>query len=137
MKAIWGAMVVLVLVPAPLLAKSTSVYLTKPDDPRAITVEAVADGRADASAAIQSAIDRAAAEGHGGIVFIPSGRYRISRTIFVRPAVRVFGVGPTRPVFVLADNTPGFGSGVATMISFTGEDRIPRPARSQDIHHPR
>ncbi|QAY75923.1 glycosyl hydrolase family 28-related protein [Sphingosinicella sp. BN140058] len=122
MKA-WAATIALVLVPAPLMAKSTSVYLTRPDDPRAITVEGIGDGKADDSAALQRAIDRAAEGGHGGIVFLPSGRYRISRTIFVRPAVRIFGVGKTRPVILLGDNTPGFGSGVATMVSFTGEDQ--------------
>ncbi|MFZ3484758.1 glycosyl hydrolase family 28-related protein [Sphingomonas sp. 3-13AW] len=111
------------MLPAPLLAQSTSVYLTAPDEPRAITVKGVGDGRADDSAAIQQAIDAAAASGQGGVVFLPSGRYRISRTIFVKSAVRVFGVGPTRPEIILADNTPGYGSGVGAMIAFTGEDQ--------------
>jgi len=104
---------------------SVSVYQTRPNDPRAIVVRGVGDGRADDTAALQQAIDAAAggANGKGGVVFLPSGRYRISRTVFVRTAVRVFGVGPTRPVIVLADNTPGFGSGVAAMVSFTGEDQ--------------
>ncbi|MBO9577105.1 MAG: gluconolaconase, partial [Sphingobium sp.] len=101
----------------------TSVYRTAPNDPRAITVKGVGDGRSDDSAAIQQAIDAAAADGHGGVVFLPAGRYRISRTIFLRSAVRVFGVGATRPVIVLGDHTPGYGQGVAAMISFTGEDQ--------------
>jgi hypothetical protein len=113
----------LMLAPAPALAKSSSVYLSAPDDPRAITARGVGDGRADDSAALQSAIDAAAAGGHGGVVFLPSGRYRISRTILVRSAVRIFGVGPTRPVIVLGDDSAGFGSGVAAMVSFTGEDQ--------------
>ncbi|MBW6530853.1 SMP-30/gluconolactonase/LRE family protein [Sphingomonas sp. RRHST34] len=107
----------------PATARSTSVYLTQPDDPRAITVRGVGDGRADDSAAIQQAIDQAAASGSGGIVFLPSGRYRITRTILVRPAVRIFGVGKTRPEIMLGDSTPGFGSGVAAMLAFTGEDQ--------------
>ncbi|MFD1950747.1 glycosyl hydrolase family 28-related protein [Sphingomonas arantia] len=114
------------LLPVPALAAtagSTSVYLQAPADPRAITVRGVGDGRADDSAAIQQAIDAAAAGGHGGVVFLPSGRYRITRTIFVKTAVRVFGVGKTRPVILLADGTPGYGSGVAAMVSFTGEDQ--------------
>ncbi len=111
------------LLPASALAASPSVYRSAPGDPRAITVKGVGDGRADDSAAIQQAIDAAAAGGHGGIVFLPSGRYRISRTIFVRTAVRIFGVGPTRPEIVLADDSAGFGSGVAAMVSFTGEDQ--------------
>jgi hypothetical protein len=123
MKAFRLFCVALMLAPLPALARSTSVYLRAPDDPRAVTVKGVGDGRVDDSAAIQQAIDAAAAGGHGGVVFLPSGRYRISRTIFVRSAVRVFGVGATRPVFVLADNAAGFGSGVAAMVSFTGEDQ--------------
>nr|WP_244501610.1 glycosyl hydrolase family 28-related protein [Sphingomonas gellani] len=103
--------------------RSSSVYLTRPDDPRAVVVKGVGDGRADDSAALQSAIDMAAREGKGGVVFLPAGRYRISRTIFVRSAVRIFGVGRTRPVIVLGDNTPGFASGIGAMLSFTGEDQ--------------
>ena len=113
----------LLLCPLPAFAGSTSVYLTQPNDPRAITVKGVGDGRADDSEAIQQAIDAAAKGGQGGLVFLPSGRYRISRTIFVRSAVRVFGVGATRPVIVLGDDTPGYGAGVAAMVSFTGEDQ--------------
>ena len=122
----------LLLAPVPALAASTSVYRTQPDDPRAVTVEGVGDGRADDSEAIQRAIDAAAVGGHGGVVFLPEGRYRITRTIFLRSAVRVFGVGATRPVIVLGDDTPGFATGVAAMVSFAGEDqyrvgRVPVP----------
>ena len=123
MKAVWAATAAIIVIPAPAPAKSTSVYLTRPDDPRAVTVRGVGDGRADDSAALQRAIDAAAAGKGGGVVFLPSGRYRISRTIFVRSAVRVFGIGATRPVLVLGDDTPGFAAGVATMVSFTGEDQ--------------
>lgn len=111
------------LVAAPAFARSTSVYLEQPRDARAVTVKGAGDGRADDTAAIQQAIDTAAQGGHGGVVFLPSGRYRISRTVFVRSAVRIFGVGKTRPEIVLGDGTPGFGSGVAAMVSFTGEDQ--------------
>lgn len=97
--------------------------LAAPADPAAITVKAVADGKADDTAAIQSAIDTAAKSGAGGIVWLPAGRYRISRSLLIPPAVRVFGVGATRPVLVLGDNTPGFDKGVATMVIFTGDDQ--------------
>lgn len=115
--------VALLLAPLPALAKSTSVYLSAPTDPRAITVKGAGDGRADDSDAIQQAIDAAAKGGQGGVVFLPSGRYRISRTILLRSGVRLFGVGRTRPVIVLGDNTPGYGAGIAAMVSFTGEDQ--------------
>ncbi|MEI9927536.1 MAG: glycosyl hydrolase family 28-related protein [Sphingomonas sp.] len=113
-------------------APSRSAYETAPDDPRAVRVAGAGDGRADDSAALQSAIDRAAAPGGGGIVFVPAGRYRISRTLFVWPGVRVFGVGATRPVILLGDGTPGFQRGVANMVIFAGArpgelKRVPFP----------
>jgi hypothetical protein len=112
------------LLGAPVMASAatTSVYQTMPNDPRAVAVKGVGDGRADDSAAIQAAIDTAAKSGSGGIVFLPSGRYRITRSIIIPPAVRLFGVGKTRPIILLAPNTPGFTKGVATMIVFSGRD---------------
>ena len=110
---------------APALARAAdgSVYLTRPDDRLAVTVRAAGDGRTDDTAAIQAAIDAAAKSGAGGIVWLPSGRYRITHSLFIRPAVRVFGVGPTRPVLLLADHTPGFDKGVVNMVIFTGDDQ--------------
>jgi len=109
-----------------------SVYTVKPDDPAAITVVASGDGRTDDTDAIQAAIDKAFADGEQGIVFLPSGRYRITRTLFVWPAVRLIGVGPTRPEIILAENTPGFQTGVKNMLIFAGngpksERRVPFP----------
>jgi hypothetical protein len=122
---------------APMAARAASVsaYQTMPDDPRAVKVKAAGDGRTDDSAAIQEAIYSASNHGEGGVVFLPSGRYRITRTILVPLAVRVYGVGPTRPVFVLAANTPGFQKGVANMVVFTGGDqytvgKVPVPVAS-------
>ena len=105
----------------PALA-SPSVYMTAPDEPRAVTVKGVGDGRADDSAAIQQAIDQAATAG-GGIVFLPAGTYRISRTLFLYPGVRIFGIGAQRPIILLGANTPGFQRGVAHMLMFTGSQR--------------
>ena len=89
-----------------------SVYRSAPDDPKAITIRAAGDGVADDSAAIQQALDAASNRGAGGIVFLPSGRYSLTRTIYVWPGVRLIGIGPTRPVLLLADRTPGFQEGV-------------------------
>lgn len=107
---------------APVFA-STSAFESAPAEPRAITVKGKGDGRADDTDAIQRALDTAADKPGGGIVFLPSGRYRISRTLLVWPAVRVFGVGPTRPVLFLGDRTPGFQKGVGSMVVFTGARR--------------
>lgn len=102
---------------------AVSAFESAPSDPRAVTVAGKGDGKADDTDAIQSAIDRASEHGGGGLVFLPSGRYRISRTILVWPAVRVFGIGATRPVLVLGNNTPGFQHGLGTMVVFTGARR--------------
>jgi hypothetical protein len=114
--------------------QSRSAYEIMPDDPRAVRVEAKGDGVTDDTAAIQAAIDKAKS-GTGGIVFLPSGRYRLTASLKVWSAVRIYGVGPTRPVFVLADNTPGFQTGIGTMLVFTGDDqytvgKVPVPVAS-------
>jgi hypothetical protein len=127
---VWLVVACSVVFALPAQAVSHSVFTVAPVDARAVTVKAVGDGKADDSTAIQSAIDAAFERGGGGIVFLPSGRYRLARTVFVWPGVRLFGVGTTRPVFALADNTPGFQSGLATMIIFAGAgpSRTAQPA---------
>lgn len=95
---------------APVAA--ASYYTVRLDDPKAVYVtrEAFAvhaDGVADDSDAIQKAID--AVPSAGGVVFLPEGRYRITKTIYIWPAVRLIGYGASRPVIVLGNSTPGFG----------------------------
>jgi hypothetical protein len=116
--------VVGLLAPPRSALAATSAFEKAPAEARAVTVKAKGDGRADDTDAIQAALDKAAADfAGGGVVFLPSGRYRISRTILVWPALRVFGVGPTRPVLVLGDNTAGFQKGLGSMVVFTGANR--------------
>ncbi|WP_420138897.1 glycosyl hydrolase family 28-related protein [Sphingomonas sp.] len=114
------------LLAAPVMtsAATTSVFTTLPNDPDAVLVKGVGDGKADDTTALQTAIDQAAAgeRARGGIVFLPAGRYRISRSIVVPPAVRIFGIGKTRPTILLGANTPGFDKGIATMFVFSGND---------------
>ncbi|MGA2571346.1 MAG: glycosyl hydrolase family 28-related protein [Terracidiphilus sp.] len=98
-------------------ALATSVIATRPDDPKAIYLDAPA-ADADSSVALQSAIDKAAAS-REGIVFVSEGRYTLTRTIYVRPGVRLVGYGATRPVFVLPPNTPGFQKGMGVLVMFT------------------
>ncbi|OAN56652.1 glycosyl hydrolase family 28-related protein [Sphingobium sp. TCM1] len=117
------ASVLLSLAAAQSALASPSVYTVAPDEPRAVTVQGVGDGRADDSAVIQQAIDKAAEKGGGGIVFLPAGTYRISRTLFLWPGIRIFGIGAQRPVILLGENTPGFQRGVAHMLMFTGSAR--------------
>lgn len=96
-----------------------SVINSRPDDPKAIYVVAPAAGE-DSSAALQLALDKAAGSAREGIVFVPSGRYVVTRTIYVWPGVRLIGYGETRPVFVLPASTPGFQKGMGVMVMFTG-----------------
>src|SRR4051794_18488506 len=79
-----------------------AVYLTKSD------FGVAADGKADDTGAIQDAIDKVQETTGEGILFIPEGRYRLTRTVYVWPGIRVIGYGRIRPVMLLADNTPGF-----------------------------
>lgn len=102
-----------------------SYYPVRLDDPSAVYLttdkfSVRGDGIADDSDAIQRAIDQVQATRGQGIVFIPEGRYRISRTIYVWPGVRVIGYGAHRPVFVLGENTPGFQHGIGYMVLFAG-----------------
>ena len=66
------------------------------------------DGVANDSDAVQQAIDKIQAAANQGIVFVPEGRYRITKTIYIWPSIRVIGYGARRPVFVLGRGTPGY-----------------------------
>ena len=114
-----------VLLIATSAAWASSVFTSRLDDPNAVYLTAQefgahGDGQADDSAAIQAAMDKAESKAREGIVFVPAGRYRLTRTIYVWPGVRVIGYGATRPVFLLADATPGYQQGVGDMVIFTG-----------------
>jgi hypothetical protein len=122
MKSFLAFLTLVLLFGAPVDA--ASVFPSRPDDPAAVYLTPDAfgvrgDGLADDTSAIQEAIDAAGATFQGGIVFVPSGRYRLTRTIVVWRGVRVVGYGPTRPVLVLGDNTPGFQKGIGLMVLFT------------------
>jgi hypothetical protein len=106
-------------------APAASVFTTRLDDPKAVYLTTQefgvhGDGIGDDSSTIQAAIDKAASNAGEGIVFVPSGRYRLTRTLYVWPGVRLIGYGATRPVVLLADNTPGFQTGVGDMVMFVG-----------------
>jgi sugar lactone lactonase YvrE len=113
-----------------------SYYTLRPDDSKAVYLAkglqgGHGDGIADDSDAIQQAINRVQETTGQGIVFIPEGRYRISKTILVWPGIRLIGYGANRPVFVLGKNTPGFQQGLGYMVVFTGgrPDAVARQRR--------
>ena len=100
-------------------------------DPLAVTLgspgfEVASDGSADAAPALQRAIDRVQETTHQGVVLIPQGRYRFANTVHVWSGIRLLGIGPERPVFVLALSTPGFQQGSGKyMLWFTDERPAP------------
>jgi sugar lactone lactonase YvrE len=112
-------------------AHAASFYLSRPADPRAVDFTADAfgahsDGTGDDSDALQRAIDRVQETTGAGVLLIPEGRYRLSKTIYVWQGIRLLGYGATRPVFVLAKDTPGFQEGTGRyMVHFT--DNRPDP----------
>ena len=116
-------------------AFAASVITTRLDDPKAIYVEAPA-ANGDSSAALQAALDKAAATPREGMVFVPAGRYTITRTIYIWPGVRLIGYGETRPVFVLPPHTPGFEKGMGVMVMFTGLGPNQHPFGSTRIAFP-
>ncbi len=117
--------------------RGNSVYTMKPEDGHAVFLtrenfSVKGDGISDDTDAIQEAIYKAQAERRYGIVFIPEGTYRISRTIYIGKGMRFMGYGKKRPVIVLGPNTPGYLSAVPEdkgganyMFWFT--DRVPLP----------
>lgn len=108
---------------SPVLASGASVFPMAPDEPTAVTVRARGDGKADDTDAIQQALDKARDRTGHGIVFLPSGIYRITRSLVVPAGVRIYGIGRTRPTILLGARTPGFQKGVSTMIVFAGDDQ--------------
>src|ERR1700675_4066989 len=135
------AVVKQLLIPAVALLSATtasaagpSYYPNRLQDSKAVYLDSAefsvhGDGQADDTDALQSAINKVQHDRSQGIVFIPAGRYRLSRTIYIWPGIRLIGFGATRPTFVLARNTPGFQQGPAYMVFFAGS----RPAGFQNI----
>ncbi len=107
--------------------QAQSVYPRKPDDPRAVEFNREAgrqaDGISDDADALQQAINRVQGS---GVVFIPEGRYRLGKTVYVNRGIRLIGFGAKRPVFVLGANTPGFQQGERRyMVQFTDQRSQP------------
>src|SRR5882757_351945 len=102
-----------------------SYYTLRPDDPKALYLTrddsgVHGDGVADDTEAIQNVIDKIQETTGQGILFLPEGRYRISKTIIVWPGIRLIGYGANRPVIVLGKETPGYKEGIGYMLLFAG-----------------
>lgn len=95
-----------------------SVYTHKPVDSEAVyfspeNYPIKTDGKTDVTSELQNAINKLSLEKNFGIIFIPEGKYLISKTIYIPKAIRLIGYGAKRPEFILAPNTPGFQTEVA------------------------
>ncbi len=91
-------------------AQGESIYTQKFADPNAefFTPENYgikADGKMDVSDQLQAAINKVKTEKSFGTLYIPEGKYLISKTIYVPGAVRLIGYGENRPEIILAKNT--------------------------------
>ncbi len=115
----------LVVLPLSVAMFGTSYYPARIDDAKAVYLERTyfpvhGDGVADDSDAVQQAINKVQETTNQGILFIPAGRYRLTKTIYIWPGIRLIGYGTARPVFELAANTPGYQQGPAYMFFFAG-----------------
>lgn len=111
--------------PSGWAAEGGSAYTQRPDDPEAFyfTPENYgfkADGKSDVTDALQEAINQVKREKNFGILFLPEGNYRISKTIQIPSSIRLIGYGKKRPVIYLGADTPGFQTTQNYMIWFTG-----------------
>ncbi|ACB74556.1 glycosyl hydrolase family 28-related protein [Opitutus terrae] len=127
-----GLFLVSVFTLAPVATASVSIYPLRPDDPQAVyaTREAFgvhADGLGDDSAALQRAIDQVQETTRRGIVFLPEGRYRLTRALQVWSGIRLIGYGANRPVLVLGANTPGYQDGAGKYLVHFVSDRPATP----------
>jgi hypothetical protein len=109
-----GCIALLFILPfsVPASTSGESVYKEKPNDPEAVFFipenYGVTGRNADISDALQKVINDLKTEKNFGIVFIPEGNYRISKTIYVPQAIRLIGYGAKRPVITLTRNSPGY-----------------------------
>lgn len=115
MKRLAGLLGFLLCLTGLCAARAISVYSECPSDPKAVyfTPEKFAidnDGKTDVSFELQEAINYVKDEFNAGIVFVPSGNYLLSQTIYIPTSVRLIGVGPERPTFILKKNSEGFGT---------------------------
>lgn len=104
-----------------------SFYTQRLSDPKAVWV---ASSGGDDTAALQNAVNQVQETAGQGIVLLAPGRYRLTNTLHIWPAIRLIGCGGERPVLVLPANTPGFGdaSHEKVMVFFAG--RRPRNAQA-------
>ena len=98
-----------------------SVFTQKFDDARGVFFTEAdfgirADGKFDVSDALQAALNSIKEERGFGTLYLPEGKYRVSRTIYVPGSIRIVGYGKKRPEIILGKNTPGFDKEETSMM---------------------
>ncbi len=111
-------MFLMVAVTLTAATKSVSVYTQAPKDSEAVyftpeNYNIKNDGSVDVTEELQRAIYDVKRKYNFGIVFLPEGKYKISKTIYIPKAVRVIGYGEKRPLIFLAKNSPGYQQEIA------------------------
>jgi hypothetical protein len=79
------------------------------------------DGKADDTAALQAAIDA------HNVLYLPTGRYRITNTLRLKPETVLIGLHPITTQIVIDDNTPAFagvGAPVPMVLAPSGGTNI-------------
>jgi type 1 glutamine amidotransferase len=114
----------IVLPSGAVIISGESFYKLKPVDAEAVyftpaAFQITADGKTDVSDALQGAINKMKLEQNYGIIFIPEGTFKISRTIYIPAAIRIIGYGQKRPLFILKKNTPGYQTPVFKALVLT------------------
>ncbi|MDH6534169.1 gluconolaconase [Parabacteroides sp. 52] len=110
-----------------VLPEHASIYKDRMEDELAVYFtpehfDIKADGSVDVSDALQQAINKVQENMRYGVVFIPEGTYRISKTIHLWKGIRLIGYGQNRPTILLGKNTPGFQEGEKKyMFHFTSD----------------
>ncbi len=111
------------------LTDSDAVYFT----PGNFNIKA--DGKMDVSDALQQALYDLKTTHNFGILFLPEGKYLISKTIYIPQAIRIIGYGANRPLILLKKNAPGFQQADSTdkgkaKYMFWFIHSVPKPGRA-------
>src|ERR1017187_6191884 len=98
---------------SPSYPKSKSFYTKQLMDSNAVyftpeNFKLKADGSMDVSDILQQALYDSKTTHNFGVLFLPEGKYLISKTIYVPQAIRIIGYGVNRPLIMLIKNAPGF-----------------------------
>ncbi len=104
-----------------------SCYTLRPDDPGAVyfTKDQFPDIHADGVGDDTESLQEAVSSMRGGILFIPEGRYRISKSIIVGGGTRIIGYGKERPVIILAANSADFQWGTGKYMFHFAQSGLP------------